>query len=676
MDFSRWRFSGGTDNTQVLTYVPAQEPLRDSVREETVKVEDEAFESVFQQGLPFHATSIKSDPDESESSQSLINQLVSASATTPVNSSFSETPIKVIEHAFSTPNERLSSATASTPSDNVALNGIDTPCPLPHNISNNIGPSIPIVDIARGKSIHRPSWLKSAPDSKKRKRESQQQKEGTALSFLSLKDLKSIEFEPIHKWSSDDRELLCIIYRWFDSSDATDIPKLFNYITAYSLPLKRIQAQFKNHICLYGSAIPEFDRVFKKTSFEDPEGNFSAIRHIIMAQASEMNLELISRKKDMEFTSEKAAYAKSDRTRAAYKSKVRRASQTNVSEQASSNSSSSSSLPLLNLGGRPLTINLSLSDSIVDSENQSPTTNHHLAFRVWDANSKTKYTETGFISGLLSAWNGPLPEPISPTDPSNAFMILSNSHLSVLGNDTGSCFVSTTTSLIQALTYASSMNDPRIAIINLDHQSLKTPNKKHHAASILSWLKSNGQANWARYKGTAEYLVWGNIEQAAILRHFPISELLHLAATDILCFESIQPILRFDENGVLIPRKKPRTRVVAQMLKEKQLLLDSDTANTMGKLAGKFGLGDSTLSHIKEFVKVIIDGWSISAQAINYNMMNVLAMKFTIAMGPRKSTYDIQEIMKAFIEGIEIGTRNIEIFSGSGHRRYKHRSTL
>jgi hypothetical protein len=47
------------------------------------------------------------------------------------------------------------------------------------------------------------------------------------------------------------------------------------------------------------------------------------------------------------------------------------------------------------------------------------------------------------------------------------------------------------------------MQRPQIALIDLDAPSLRQENKLHHAAQIFTWLKSQGLARWARYRGTS-----------------------------------------------------------------------------------------------------------------------------------------------------------------------------
>jgi hypothetical protein len=71
--------------------------------------------------------------------------------------------------------------------------------------------------------------------------------------------------------------------------------------------------------------------------------------------------------------------------------------------------------------------------------------------------------ETGFVSQAFSIWKGEYPPPFSPDGQGRqALMILTNLHLSMSGG--ASAFVSVSTSLLQALVKASTMEDPRIAV--------------------------------------------------------------------------------------------------------------------------------------------------------------------------------------------------------------------
>jgi hypothetical protein len=45
------------------------------------------------------------------------------------------------------------------------------------------------------------------------------------------------------------------------------------------------------------------------------------------------------------------------------------------------------------------------------------------------------------------------------------------------------------------------MQQPQIALINLDASSLQLQHKVHHAAEVFVWLKAQDLAKWTRYKG-------------------------------------------------------------------------------------------------------------------------------------------------------------------------------
>jgi hypothetical protein len=87
-----------------------------------------------------------------------------------------------------------------------------------------------------------------------------------------------------------------------------------------------------------------------------------------------------------------------------------------------------------------------------------------LGFRVWDANSRTKFSEdAGFVSEAFSIWRNEYPPPFSPDGQGRqALIVLTNLHLSMRGG--ASTFVSVGTSLLQVMVKASTMENPRIAI--------------------------------------------------------------------------------------------------------------------------------------------------------------------------------------------------------------------
>ena len=296
--------------------------------------------------------------------------------------------------------------------------------------------------------------------------------------FTSLAVLRKLERDPPHQWHEDERELLTILYRWYEDADVTTIPKIFNAVTGLDLRLHVIRYQFESHLILYGGcAYPEFDRVMK-VLFHDPEHKYDDIHAIIEETASEFGIDVSRRIQELQYTSGLAKTAKSPKTRKHYKSLVRRARQRERERVRAIDMPAFESIPSrgLPLGGLALAEQEGEESwSDIDNSHASPATptqpnlrappgTHSIAFRVWDANSRTTFDEEmGFVSQAFTIWRGDFPPPFSPEGQGQqALMLLTNLHLSMSGG--ASAFVSVSTSLLQALVKSSTMEDPRIAV--------------------------------------------------------------------------------------------------------------------------------------------------------------------------------------------------------------------
>jgi hypothetical protein len=298
--------------------------------------------------------------------------------------------------------------------------------------------------------------------------------------FPSLKALRKLERDPPHQWHEDERELLTILYRWYEDADVTTIPKVFNAVTGLDLRLHVVRYQFESHLILYGGcAYPEFDRVMK-VPFHDPKHKYDEIHAIIEETAFEFGIDISRRTHEVQYRSGLAKTAKSPKTRRHYKSLVRRAIQRERERKRAPVISmpAPENLPLrdLPLGGLTLTEQEGEENwSDIDDGHVSPVTptqstprappgTNCIAFRVWDANSRTTFdNERGFVSQAFTIWRGDFPPPFSPEGQGQqALMLLTNLHLSMSGG--ASAFVSVSTSLLQALVKSSTMEDPRIAV--------------------------------------------------------------------------------------------------------------------------------------------------------------------------------------------------------------------
>ncbi|RYN64416.1 hypothetical protein AA0117_g12490 [Alternaria alternata] len=308
--------------------------------------------------------------------------------------------------------------------------------------------------------------------------------------FGSLAALKNLERDPPHQWDEDERALLAILYRWYNDKDTTTLPRVFNAITDQDLRLSVIRHQFDSHLILYGPrAYPEFGRV-TAVPFNDPEQKYGEIRAIIEEKAAEYGINSSRRRIEVKRKSGLAQYARSLTTRKYFKSLVRRAAERERkrSHAPPAPNAQELSTQVSPLGGVTLATNVDCEDEerwydVEDirrspvtytqpSSRPLPTTNS-IGFRVWDANSRTLFDEeSGFVSQAFSTWPVKYPPPFPPDGLGlQALMIFSTWHLSMSGG--ASPFVSVSTSLLQALVKASTMEDPRIAI-SMSHSQINS----------------------------------------------------------------------------------------------------------------------------------------------------------------------------------------------------------
>jgi len=270
-----------------------------------------------------------------------------------------------------------------------------------------------------------------------------------SLNAQALEDLRKIERSPSHRWDEDERELLCILNRWYcgasRAAEITVFSKTFNAITGLNLKPRILRSQFESHLRLFGAvAFPVFGRVFA-VPFDDPEGRYAQIRTLIEQEAQTLHLDLRRRHSDACIPSGMAKHAKSPLTRSTYKSLVRRASQ-EARQDAGHVSATEcvSTFPRSILDtSMPVQILKEDEEVIADIEPSPPSVRQgpavrearpHLAFRVWDTANRTKFIDGNFVADAFLAWPRPFPSPIALDDASESGKILTVLHLSKRGD--------------------------------------------------------------------------------------------------------------------------------------------------------------------------------------------------------------------------------------------------
>lgn len=272
-----------------------------------------------------------------------------------------------------------------------------------------------------------------------------------ATAYTPLQHLRALEKPPPHPWTHDERELLCILYRWFDDSEAKAITMVFNHITGLCLRSSVIQAQFHSHIRLYGGeAYPEYTRVMN-VPFSDPKGEYHEMIQAIQETAASLDLQLKLRAEETIFDSGWAKFAKSPRTRRKYKSLVQRAA---IKSQEPGHGPHDGKLDLhsFKLGAIRMILNeVSEDEEHICDADGSPISNIDyrslsnfdkpsvafqpltsrkpcLAFRVWDeSNQYSALFNGGFVARAFADETGPLPAPMPQEYPYWKYIVVRHS---------------------------------------------------------------------------------------------------------------------------------------------------------------------------------------------------------------------------------------------------------
>ncbi|KAH7405833.1 hypothetical protein DE146DRAFT_424561 [Phaeosphaeria sp. MPI-PUGE-AT-0046c] len=473
--------------------------------------------------------------------------------------------------------------------------------------------------------------------------------------------MRPIEYSPVHCWSLEEDEFLCCLWRWYQRN-LRDFARVFNEHFGLSLKQRQITTRFESHLRLYGPRAFKVYRSVFAVPFDDPQDTYRGVRRRIESIASENLIPLCRLEVEQVSPSGRARMAKSRSTRRIYRSFVKKASE----EERLVPARDDIQVAPRSFGRVALrTAELESSEYFTDSEevvgtslasdNAFETSSSRsdempsLAFRVYDANSKggVNSDNGSIISEGLALWNGPTP----PAPNGHIVDILLNNHMSMTTGGT-SFYLSVSTSLLQVFNKAANMVQPRIAIISLQHKSLSAPGKVMHAMEVLKKLKKLGQARWAlRYRGYAEFLIFGDIPSDCIIRHLPLADLINLSDRH----GNVNSLLHLHEF-----RPGLRTLAVSKELAKKGITLNVSSGNAMAIFACLFGLdGTPDLSHISAFAGRVTDGFSITKSTPEET--NAAAVEFAATLA--SPLHSKQDVAKAFLLGFQNGIETLNYFA-------------
>ncbi|KAF1958675.1 hypothetical protein CC80DRAFT_502613 [Byssothecium circinans] len=459
----------------------------------------------------------------------------------------------------------------------------------------------------------------------------------------ALENLKYVEHSPRHQYTEEERELICVLFRFYISNDFTPI---FNGITGLNLPKGRVTIQFQSHLRYHGArAFPHsFGRVFN-CALNDPNNNFAAARGLTEKTAKLLQIQLKRRESNDEAlaASGQAAKSKSKRVRKAHQALIRQAS----SAKAPLHNNNPYIQPKEIATAAPKQTELYV-DVNTQPKGQCTTAHAALAYRVFSNQSYTMYDpEIGFYTRGYANWHGQFLPPLSPDKDQVALLFLGHRHLSKTGGD-ASAYISVTTSLLQAMKYAATQRDPHIGLINLSHQSLQQEHKVIHAAKIIRKLRQHSQLSWTKYKGETELLIWANISKDALLAVRPLQDLYNLQHNHTCAGLGLD---------AFIPGRT--TRIIGRNLRQREVPLDARTARAIGMMGKELGMDDKNVScqHIAEFIARVVDGWGFRVSD-QQQSMSAISMVFSKALASNSRIFGLQDVGEAFRAGVAEGLQS------------------
>jgi hypothetical protein len=163
-------------------------------------------------------------------------------------------------------------------------------------------------------------------------------------------------------------------------------------------------------------------------------------------------------------------------------------------------------------------------------------------------------------------------------------------------------------------------------------------------------------------------MVWASVPAAAVLSHFPLSDLRVLANRDQAC----EDILNLDE--IQCGRKTP---YVSSLLREKNNVISISTARAMGLVCQAFGMHSdgASLLHIQGLTASLVDSLHLTAGPLsNFRTSARVARSFALSL--RSRIHLVQDVEIAFVDGVEQGLATIAFFTRRRPAAPRRRTSL
>ena len=156
-------------------------------------------------------------------------------------------------------------------------------------------------------------------------------------------------------------------------------------------------------------------------------------------------------------------------------------------------------------------------------------------------------------------------------------------------------------------------------------------------------------------------MVWSDLPASTILSYFPLADLQSLSdhdhsCSEILSLECIQP--------------GRRTHFVSSQMRERNKILNTNTARAIGSVSRTFGMHrkDVSLTHIRDLIASLVDSFKVQENsATDIHTASSIASTFALALRSREHLH--QHVMQAFQDGVKQGIDTINYYSGRGRGR-------
>ncbi|KAF4310832.1 hypothetical protein GTA08_BOTSDO13813 [Botryosphaeria dothidea] len=230
-----------------------------------------------------------------------------------------------------------------------------------------------------------------------------------------------------------------------------------------------------------------------------------------------------------------------------------------------------------------------------------------LLYRIYHDESGGLNSPTQFRAGLFNIPGQSL-EP--PPNNSSILPVFVSWHL--WHHSVSSPFISCTDSLVMAMHKARQAEEsglnPHISII--DGAPTTSHRRGFLAAPLVAEAWHRGLVPGMRYKGLREYLIWGEISRESILLDMPLDGLRSLPATH---YAAVLDLLALDD---IDPAPSTNLSGIRRELLRQEVVLDAPAGHAVGRLVALFGLGlgtAATPAMVEQLVYDVFQGWVLGA---------------------------------------------------------------